>query len=97
MASINRNNDYQHLSTDEQISVLDYKKVQRLPTVHEFLNHYRLVYEEVRPNARKATNDAYEKLFEVENRTSDLFETQMIIEKEKLILNTVIADYKELA
>lgn len=51
MASINRNNDYQHLSTDEQISVLDYKKVQRLPTVQEFLNHYRLVYEEVRPNA----------------------------------------------
>ena len=94
MASINGNNDYQHL---KHIPVFDYQKEQRLPTVHEFLNNYRLVYEEVRPNARKATNDAYEKLFEVENRTSDLFEAQMIIEKEKLILNTVIADYKELA
>lgn len=97
MASINRNNDYQHLSAEEQIPVFDYQKEQRLPTVHEFLNNYRLVYEEVRPNARKATNEAYEKLFAIENRTSDLIEAQMIIEKEKLILNTVIADYKELA
>ena len=55
------------------------------------------MYEEIRPNAREATNKAYEKLFEVEKRTDDLIEAQMIIEREKLILNTVIADYKELA
>ena len=47
------------------------------------------------PEKRQA--EAYEKLFEVEKRTDDLIEAQMIIEREKLILNTVIADYKELA
>ena len=97
MASINRNNDYRALPVEDQPQVFDYQKEQRLPTVHEFLNNYRLVYEEIRPNARKATKRAYEKLFEVEKRTDDLFEAQMIIEKEKLVLNTVIADYKELA
>ena len=97
MASINRNNDYSAVSAEDQPQVFDYQKEQRLPTVHEFLNSYRLVYEEIRPNAREATNRAYEKLFEVEKRTDDLIEAQMIIEREKLILNTVIADYKELA
>lgn len=97
MASINRNNDYRSVSAEEQPQAFDYQKEQRLPTVHEFLNSYRLVYEEIRPNAREETIRAYEALFEVENRTDDLFEAQMIIEREKLILNTVIADYKELA
>lgn len=97
MASINRNNNYSSISGEEQPQAFDYQKEQRLPTVKEFLNSYRLVYEEIRPNAREATNRAYEKLFEVEQRTDDLIEAQMIIEKEKLILNTVIADYKELA
>lgn len=97
MASINRNNDYRSTAPEDQPQVFDYQKEQRLPSVHEFLNNYRLVYEEIRPNAREATNKAYEKLFDVENRTDDLLEAQMIIEKEKLILNTVIADYKELA
>ena len=97
MASINRNNDYNTVPAEDQPQMFDYRKEQRLPTVHEFLNNYRLVYEEIRPNAREATNKAYEKLFEVEKRTDDLIEAQMIIEREKLILNTVIADYKELA
>lgn len=97
MASISRNNEYNAVSAEEQPQVFDYRKEQRLPSVHEFLNNYRLVYEEIRPNAREATNKAYEKLFEVEKRTDDLIEAQMIIEREKLILNTVIADYKELA
>ncbi len=97
MASINRNNDYNTVSAEDQPQVFDYQKEQRLPSVHEFLNNYRLVYEEIRPNAREATNQAYEKLFEVEERTDDLIEAQMIIEREKLILNTVIADYRELA
>ena len=89
MASINRNNDYNTVPAEDQPQMFDYRKEQRLP--------YRLVYEEIRPNAREATNKAYEKLFEVEKRTDDLIEAQMIIEREKLILNTVIADYKELA
>lgn len=97
MASINRNNDYNAVSSKTHTPVFDYQKEQRLPTVNEFLNNYRLVYEEIKPNARTATNTAYEKLFAVEQRTQDLFEAQMIIEREKLILNTIIADYKEIA
>ena len=97
MASINRNNDYNTVSAEDQPQIFDYQKEQRLPSVHEFLNNYRLVYEEIRPNAREATSQAYEKLFEVEERTDDLIEAQIIIEREKLILNTVIADHRELA
>ena len=52
MASINRNNDYSAVSAEDQPQVFDYQKEQRLPTVHEFLNSYRLVYEDIRPNAR---------------------------------------------
>lgn len=78
--------------------VFDYGKLQRDPTVHEFLDTYRYVYENsVKNEGREHTDKAYQELFDVENRTDDLIEAQIIIEKEHLILNTVIADYKALA
>ena len=96
MAVINRNNDYSTAGTEEP-KAFDYAKAQRVPTVHEFLDTYRLVYEKaVKPNKRELTDRAYQKLFDVENRTDDLLEAQMIIEREHLILNTVTADYKEI-
>ncbi|MDD6191427.1 MAG: hypothetical protein PUB75_07570 [Firmicutes bacterium] len=71
---------------------------QQLPTVHEFLETYRQVYENsVKPYDRKLTEEAYMKLFDVENRTDDLIEAQLIIEREHLVLNTVTADYKAIA
>lgn len=97
MAAMNRNNSYKPASGEDAPKVYDASKTNRLPTVHEFLDAYRLVYEQVRPNARETTNKAYEELLDVENRTDDLIEAQIIIEKEGLILNTVTADYKYIA
>lgn len=97
MAAMNRNHDYQPLSEGDKPKAYDAAKLQRLPTVHEFLDTYRLVYEQIRSNNRETTNKAYEKLFDVENRTDDLIEAQMIIEKEHLILDTLTADYKYIA
>ncbi len=98
MAVINRNNDYSVSDESDRPAAFDYSKEQRLPTVHEFLDTYRLVYEtSVRPNKRELTDRAYQELFNVENRTDDLMEAQLIIEREHLIVNTVTAEYKYIA
>ena len=69
----------------------------KIPTVGEFLYQYRHVYEtSVKPYNRPLTEAAYQRLFDVENRTDDLLEAQMIIEKEGLLIDTVTADYKNL-
>ena len=97
MAAINRNNGYSSLSSDKP-DAFDYSKERRLPTVHEFLDSYRYVYEtSIKPNGRELTDRAYQKLFEVEQRTDDLIEAQIIIERENLIVNTVTADYRAIA
>lgn len=78
--------------------VIEASREQRIPTVHEFLDTYRVIYENaVKPNKRELTDKAYQKLFDVENRTDDIMEAQIIIEREQLILNTVTADYKDIA
>lgn len=69
----------------------------KLPTVKEFLEGYKLTYDSIRKYNRKPTNEAYEALLAVESRTDDLIEAQIIMEKEKLVLNTLIADYKAIA
>ncbi len=98
MAVINRNNDYSTSDEADKPKAFDYSKEQRLPTVHEFLDTYRLVYEtSVKPNKRELTDKAYQELFDVENRTDDLMEAQIIIEKEHLVVNTVTAEYKYIA
>lgn len=66
---------------------------EAIPTVHDFLSPYRMVYDQIKGYGREATNEAYEKLLDVENRTDDVVEAQIIMEKEHLVLNTVIADY----
>ena len=67
----------------------------KLPTVGEFLAQYRHVHEtSVKPYNRPLTDAAYQRLFDVENRTDDLLEAQIIIEKEGLLIDTVTADYK---
>jgi hypothetical protein len=97
MAVMNGNNNYGLPEEDDKPKPYDYSENQKLPTVHEFLDSYRMVYEtSVRPNNRPLTDKAYQELFNVENRTDDLIEAQIIIEKEGLILNTVTADYKTL-
>lgn len=63
-----------------------------LPTVHQFLEQYRAAFDSTDKSA--PVIEAYEELFNVENRTDDLIEAQLIIEKERLVLNTVTAGYK---
>lgn len=95
MAVMNGNNDYGLPADEAKPKAFDFAAEQKLPTVHEFLDSYRMVYEtSVRPNNREAADKAYRELFDVENRTDDLIEAQIIIEKEKLLLNTMTADYK---
>ncbi len=98
MAVMNGNHDYGLSSHEEKPEAYSYAAQQKLPTVHEFLDSYRMVYEtSVRPNKRPLTDAAYQALFDVENRTDDVIEAQIIIEKEGLLLNTVTADFKAVA
>ena len=97
MAVINGNHSYGLSAEEETPKAYSYAVDMKLPTVHEFLDSYRTVYDtSVRPNNRTLTDKAYQELFAVENRTDDLIEAQIIIEKECLILNTITADYKSL-
>ncbi len=64
-----------------------------LPTVKEFVDQYRAAYNEVckQPYRSRAIR-AYETLFAVADRTSDLLEAQIIIERERLLWNIVKED-----
>lgn len=98
MAVLNGNHSYGLPAEEEQPKAYSYAADMKLPTVHEFLDSYRMVYEaSVRPNNSELTDKAYQELFAVENRTDDVIEAQIIIEKEGLLLNTITADYKALA
>ena len=66
-------------------------KSGRLPTVHEFIDTYRVVWESMREHAKGAAAKAYQDLFDVEKRTDDLIEAQMIIEREHLLVKLVTA------
>ncbi len=90
MAAVNGTTQTQPAAGNQETA----KPTAKLPTVREFLNNYRLIYDDIKQYNRIPTNRAYEKLLEVEQRTDDLIEAQIIMEQEKLVLNTLIADYK---
>ncbi|MEG0292060.1 MAG: hypothetical protein RR495_05355 [Anaerovoracaceae bacterium] len=75
----------------------EHVQTQQLPTVSEFLSAYKTVYDQVKNECREETDIAYQKLFDVQNRTDDLIDAQIIIENENLIVNTVTSDYKAIA
>jgi len=63
------------------------------PTIKEFVEQYRTSYEEVKKAGyRKNGELAYEKLFNVAERTDDIIEGQIIIENERLLWNIVKED-----
>lgn len=67
-----------------------------LPTVHEFLQQYRDIYEQsVRGKNRPHTEKAYQALLHVEERTDDLTEAQLIMERERMVLKTMTAEYQD--
>ncbi|MBE6014812.1 MAG: hypothetical protein E7241_05555 [Lachnospiraceae bacterium] len=62
-------------------------------SVKDFLEQYRPAYDEVKKAGyRKRGEAAYEKLFDVANRTSDMVEAQLIMEKERLLWKIVSED-----
>ncbi|MCQ2554660.1 MAG: hypothetical protein MJ171_03295 [Clostridia bacterium] len=64
-----------------------------LPTVKEFVEQYRTAYDEVRKAGDRPEGEkAYLRLFDVANRTDDLIEAQIIMEKERLLWNITSAD-----
>lgn len=65
----------------------------KLPTVKEFLDQYQASYEAVK-NAgyRKRAEKAYENIFAVADRTDDLTEMNIILEREKMFWKIVSED-----
>jgi hypothetical protein len=62
-------------------------------SVSEFVDQYRTPYDEIKKAGyRKRAEKAYEAIFEVANRTTDMVEAQLIFEKERLLWNIVKED-----
>ncbi|MBR5336817.1 MAG: hypothetical protein IK152_02415 [Lachnospiraceae bacterium] len=62
-------------------------------SVKDYLEQYRSAYDEVRAAGyRKRGEAAYEELLNVANRTDDMVEAQLIIEKERLLWKIVSED-----
>ncbi len=66
-------------------------------SVRDYLEQYRLPYDEVKKAGyRKRAEAAYEKLFEVAERTEDMLDAQIIIEEERLLWKIVSEDSLDL-
>ena len=62
-------------------------------SVKDFVEQYRVSYDEVKKSLyRKRGEAAYEKIFEVADRTADMLEAQTIMEEERLLWNIVTDD-----
>ena len=68
----------------------------KLPSVSEYLEQYRQAYEELCKRDSQKGRAAYETLFNVANRTDDLLEAQLIIEKERLNWKIITEDAIEI-
>lgn len=68
----------------------------QLPSVKEFLEQYRPSYDEVCKRGGIKGRAAYEEVFDVANRTDDLLEAQIILEKERLLWKIVREDAIEI-
>lgn len=69
-----------------------------LPTIKEYLDQYRFGYDVIKETKyRKKTIEAYENLFAVADRTEDLMEGQIIIEKEGLLRKMTAVNGREVA
>lgn len=72
------------------------KTEAQLPSVQEFLEQYRAAYDELCKRGSIAGKAAYEEVFNVANRTDDMLEAQIILEKERLLWKIVSADAIEI-
>lgn len=64
-----------------------------VPTVKEYLMQYQAAYNELCNDPQRARGKAaYQQLFAVADRTEDMLEAQLIIERERLLWNIVAED-----
>lgn len=64
-----------------------------IPTVSEFVEQYRVAYNTVKTAGYKKRGEvAYEKIFDVANRATDMLDAQLIFEKERLLWKIVTED-----
>lgn len=69
-----------------------------LPTIREYLEQYRFGYDAIKETKyRSKTIKAYDDLFAVADRTDDLMEGQIIIEKEGLVRKMTAVNGREVA
>lgn len=69
-----------------------------LPTIREYLDQYRYGYDVIKETKyRKNTIKSYEDLFAVADRTEDIMEGQIIIEKEGLVRKMTAVNGREVA
>ncbi len=80
-------------NTDGSMKV-DYSDTKTvLPTVSQFTEQYRAAYDEVKKSGYRTRGEAaYERIFDVANRTDDLLEAQIIFERERLLWEIVPQD-----
>lgn len=65
----------------------------KIPTVKEFLEQYRNSYNEVAKSGnRKRAEKAYENIFNVAQRTDNMLDAQIILERERLLWKIVSED-----
>jgi len=65
----------------------------KLPTVREFLDQYRTAYDAICScEYRIRGKEAYERLFAVADRTEDMLDAQLILERERLLWKIVSED-----
>lgn len=74
------------------------ESTQQIMSVKDYVEQYRISYEEVKADGnRKRAERAYEAIFDVANRTSDMQDAQLIFERERLLFNIVKEDFIDIA
>ncbi len=68
-------------------------KTNKIVTVTEFIENYKEPYDEIKSQKyRKRAKKAYENLLNIPNRTDNILDAQIIIEKERLLYKIVSED-----
>ncbi len=87
--SANLNNESNENALNSNTSSQESKKI----SVKDFVENYRESYHTIKKDGyKKRAEAAYEKIFDVANRTDDIIEAQIILEKERLLYKIVSED-----
>lgn len=74
----------------------NHTNIENLPSVKEFLEQYRISYNQVRKRNGQKAKQVYNQLFSIADKTDDLIEAQIIIEKQRLLWEIVRVDAIEI-